>query len=294
MSAPGDAAAGRRAAPGLGRADVVVLAYDLFVLALLLATRPAGWATLAAAHAGLAAAVPLLARAAARGGSAVVFAHRWYPLVLFLAFYPEAGALRNVLFPDRDALVVAWDDALFPGRWYATLPARLPLAASELVHAAYASYYLLLFLPALLAARRQPRLADAYVFAVTLAMLAHYAASFLFPTAGPAGAGSPPPQGGAFGTLVALAYRGFDRGGLAFPSTHAVAAVVAGVHAARMYPPLGAGFAALVAAILASTVLGGFHYPVDTAAGLVSGLLFVALGDRLAPATTGSVEAPTA
>jgi membrane-associated phospholipid phosphatase len=81
----------------------------------------------------------------------------------------------------------------------------------------------------------------------------------------------------------------FDRGGLAFPSTHVVAAMLAAFFAGRRFFPRAAwAYALWFAAIAASTVVCGYHYPIDVAAGLVTGTVFVALasGGRLTGADT--------
>ncbi len=264
----------------LAPADRVVLAYGIFVLALVLWSRPARWPLLALAQMTLVAAVPLLARRARRSAAGVwSFLHRWYPVMLLLVLYPQAGALRHLLVArDLDPLVLRWEDALFPGRWWATLPPRLSLAAREVVHAAYFSYYLLLFLPALLAWRRARALVAEYVSVLTFTLLLHFAASFLFPVGGPPLEHAASAGGGPFGVLVTLAYRFFDRGGLAFPSTHVAAAVVAAWYGARLYPGRRGLYALWAAAITASTVLGAFHYTIDAAAGLLTGGACLAAG----------------
>ncbi len=276
---------GQRVGPtALGAADRVVLAYTAWVGLLVLLRRPPAWPLLVLAHAAVLVAVPALARAArlARRGSPWKLAHRWYPVALLLALYPEAGALRHLLVPhDLDPLVARWDGLLFPGRWWLELPPLLSPLLRETVHAAYLSYYLLLFLPALLAERRRPALVAEQVGVLTLAMLSHFAASFLFPVSGPL-AWRPRlvPSRGLFTTAVEHAYRAFDRGGLAFPSTHAAAAVVAATYGTRLYPRARWLYLAWVLAIAASTVLGAFHYPVDSLAGLATGGLFAVVGRR--------------
>jgi membrane-associated phospholipid phosphatase len=268
------------AAAPLAPADRVVLAYAALVLALVLWSRPPRWPLLALAQLALLAAVGLVARRARRPApGAWRFVHRWYPVMLLLVLYPQAGALRHLLVAsDFDAMVLRWEDALFPGRWWATVPPRLSLAGREAVYAAYFSYYLLLFLPALLAQRRARTRVDEYVGVLTFTLLLHFAASFVFPVGGPLLERAATPARGLFGALVALAYRFFDRGGLAFPSTHVAAAVVAAWYGARLYPGRRWLYALWAAAITASTVLGAFHYTVDAAAGLLTGGACLAAG----------------
>lgn len=238
---------------------------------------------LAAGHA-LVVALALALAAADRGeeGSFFRFAHRWLPVVALAWLYGWAGEMRGlVLGGDLDPMVERWDEAIFPGHWHAW-GARLPLPLIELAHAVYFSYYLLLFVPALAAGRRAAREVDRFLFWLTAAMLAHYAANLVFPVAGPLAArAATMPAGVVFVPLMDALYGRFDRGGLAFPSTHVVASMVCAWFAGRVFFPRAAtAYALWFAAIAASTVVCGYHYPVDVVAGLVSGGLFVALAAR--------------
>lgn len=282
------------AAP-LGLTDRLVVVYDLGVLALILASAPhlSDWGSRAAAHLGVIAGVWLLARfdpgadpEAGASRSAVRFAHLWYPVFLFIWLYGEAGELRHLLVPhDLDPLVLAWETRLFPGRLYTLGPRLLGVPALEVLHSAYFSYYLLLAVPGMLAQLLRPRLMEEierYLFVLTLCMLSLYSLSFLFPTAGPlAFRRALMPAGVFFIPLMNDLYGAFDHGGLAFPSIHAAAAIVAGWYAGRFFPRWRPLFAAQVLLLLAATVLCSYHYTVDTVAGVASGVVFLALGPRL-------------
>ena len=271
---------------GLGRlnsADRAVLVYDLAVLALLIAAGRGlhSWQGRAALHLLLVPAVWFLAGAGrSREGSLAHFCHLGYPLALLAWLYPEVGTLRHLIVPvDLDPLVAGWDALLFPGRIHATVPPRLPVTLLELLHGVYFSFYLLLPLPALVLWRRRAFAGmSSYVSVLTCCMLAHYAFGIAFPVSGPVALrAAVMPEGFLFLPLMDRLYAGFDRGGAAFPSTHAAAAVIAGFHAARLFPRLRWLFAVLVAAILVSTVLCTYHYAIDTAAGALTGGLFLAL-----------------
>jgi len=215
-------------------------------------------------------------------GSFFRFAHRWLPVVALAWLYGWAGEMRGlVLGGDLDPMVEGWDEALFPGHWHAW-GARLPLPLVELAHAVYFSYYLILFVPALAVGRRAAREVDRLLFWLTAAMLAHYAANLFFPVAGPlATRAATMPTGVVFVPLMDALYGRFDRGGLAFPSTHVVASMVCAWFAGRVFfPRAWPAYALWFAAIAASTVVCGYHYPVDVLAGLVTGALFVALAAR--------------
>jgi membrane-associated phospholipid phosphatase len=244
----------------------------------------------AVGHLALAALLLLLARLDRRGaGATVVWLHRWLPMIALPWLYASAGELRHlVVGRDFDPWIARFDAALFPGQWY-RIGARLPSAVLELAHAAYASYYLLLFVPALVVERRRPREVERYLLAVTATMVAHYALDFALPVAGPMAREGISGRGVLFVPAIEAAYRGFDRGGLAFPSTHVAAAVVAAAFAARRFgigrPPV---WALWLAAIAASTVVCGYHYPIDVPAGLATGAAGAWLGGafRDEPAAT--------
>jgi membrane-associated phospholipid phosphatase len=266
----------------LNGADRVVATYNLAVLVLLFAWggRFEARELLVAGHLLLLVAIWVAARCdAGDPRSAVWLLHTWYPVLLLAWLYPEAGALRHSFFPhDFDPLVSGWDRVLFPSRPHLTLPPLLGVVGLEALHAAYFSYYLLLFLPHLVVSRLCPGLVRQYVFVLSACMCCHFAFGILFPVSGPVALRSEIlPPGSFFIPLMEAVYSGFDRGGLAFPSTHAAAAVVAGWYAGRCLPRLRVLFALQVALILASTVLCTFHYAIDTVVGAATGALFLLL-----------------
>jgi membrane-associated phospholipid phosphatase len=282
-----------------GPREATVLAERLLVgyasaAALLAALAPrleAQRAPLVAGHLAVGLAALLLALADRRGrGPGFGWLRRWFPVIALLWLYGAAGELRHAIVPrDLDAVVSGWDAALFPGRWYLA-GSRLPAAALEAAHLVYFSYYPLLFVPALLAERRARREVDLFLFALTLTLLAHYALDVALPVSGPleARAAALPP-GHAFVPLVDALYARFDRGGLAFPSTHVAAGLVAAWFAGRrFFPRRTAWYAVWFALVAASTVLCGFHYPVDVLAGLVTGAGCLAAALRIAGATDGA------
>lgn len=272
--------------------DRLLVAYTLGVAALVGIAAIAGSAggrepahlPLAALHLGVAALAWALARLD-RGANRPVWSwlHRWLPVLALPWLYDAAGRLRHLLVArDLDAWIAPADAWLFPGRWYLA-GATWPLPALELAHAVYFSYYLLLFVPALAAERRQRAEVDLYLRALTATLLAHYALNFLLPVAGPlAERSTAMPAGALFLPLMNAVYLAFDRGGLAFPSTHVAASVVAGWFAGRCFFPHAARrYALWVAAISASTVICGYHYPIDVVAGLVTGGACLAVVRRL-------------
>jgi membrane-associated phospholipid phosphatase len=264
--------------------DRLLIGYALGMAAVAAVAGPPGArGRLALGH--LAVAAVALALAALDRGEprpGLTWLHRWFPVVALMGLYGTAGALRHVLVPhDLDPLITRWDVLLFPGRWYLA-GARLPEVVLEAFHAVYFSYYLLLFVPALAAERRDRREVDRYLFALTLTMLAHYALNLLLPVSGPLAARAEAmPAGRVFVPLMDALYARFDRGGLAFPSTHVAAGLVAAWFAGRRFFPRAAPLYAIwFLLVAASTVVCGFHYPIDVLAGLLSGTACLALAWR--------------
>jgi membrane-associated phospholipid phosphatase len=277
--------------PGLNGTDRLLVGYTLGVAALIAVaalsdTPEPSRLPLASLHLAIAGFAMVLARLDAGPASkGWRWLHRWLPVLALPWLYDAAGRLRHLLVAhDLDAWIVRADDWLFPGRWYLA-GARWPLPALELAHAVYFSYYLLLFVPALVVERRghlERSQVDRYLGALTATLLAHYALNFLLPVAGPlADRALGMPRGALFLPLMDAIYFAFDRGGLAFPSTHVAASVVAGWFAGRrFFPNAGRRYALWVAAIAASTVVCGYHYPIDVVAGLLTGAAGVAVARR--------------
>ncbi len=262
--------------PRLNDADRLLVGYTLGVafLAAIAGRDDPSQLALGGLHVTIAGFAVALARLdSRRAGSGWSWLHRWLPVLALPWLYDAAGRLRHlVVARDLDAWIARADTLVFPGRWYLA-GARWPLPVLELAHAVYFSYYLLLFVPALVAERRQRFAVDLYLRALSATLLAHYALNFLLPVAGPLAERSRAmPEGALFLPLMNAIYLAFDRGGLAFPSTHVAASVVAGWFAGRrFFPRAGAGFTVWAAAISASTVICGYHYPIDVVAGLVTG-----------------------
>jgi membrane-associated phospholipid phosphatase len=178
--------------------------------------------------------------------------------------------------PHRDAVVIMWERALFPGDPSATLAPRNPsLALSEALHLAYAAYYLLVYLPPIALYLRGRR--DAFV-ATMLALTIVYGVCFvtyaLFPVDGPRYLVGPAdaPDGPVRAFVLQLLDRGSSRG-TAFPSSHVAASIVASLCALQHQRRVGAVVALVTAGLTVATVYGGFHYAVDALVGVILGIV---------------------
>jgi membrane-associated phospholipid phosphatase len=249
----------------------------------LLARGVPGRATFVLMHAGLAGLVLLVARLAREARPGWRFAHTWLPMAAMLPFYEEAGLLRHVVRPaDLDAQLVALELRLLGQPYYTSLAAHLGVGQLESWHALYMSYYLLLILPALLAwARRLARVRE-YVFAVCFTFLLHYAFSTVVPVSGPASLREGlMPAGVLVIPLMNAVHLAGSRGGMAFPSTHVAASLVAAAYGGTWFRRVRWPFLAWLALISASTVVCTYHYVLDVLVGLATGAACLAVARRL-------------
>ena len=176
--------------------------------------------------------------------------------------------------PHADAIVMRWEGAFFPSHPAATWALAMPYRAlSELLHFAYASYYLLVLVPPILLLARGRRCEYARTM---LALAVVYGLCFLtyllFPVDGPrylVGAAAAP-DGPVRSFVLHLLAAGSSRG-TAFPSSHVAASLVASLCALRFQRPVGLVVAVLTMGLALATVYGGFHYLVDVLAGAIVG-----------------------
>lgn len=178
--------------------------------------------------------------------------------------------------PHLDATIISWEQIFFPGDPSRTLALRFSgLTVSEVLHACYASYYVIVFVPPVLLYLRGRR--EEY-FETTMALLLVFLTCFscfqLFPVDGPRYLVGPAdaPAGPIRAAVLYLLQNGSSRG-TAFPSSHVAASVVATISALRHQRRVGYVVALLAAGLTISTVYGGFHYGVDALAGLLVGVL---------------------
>jgi membrane-associated phospholipid phosphatase len=224
----------------------------------------------------------------------------WLPLLLIPALYTELAVLNRSVHAGTyfDSIILAWEQSVFGGQpsqeWAAAVPS-LPL--SEALHAAYLSYYFIIFVPpVILYARGMTDEFRRGVFAVMLSFFAHYMFFIFFPVQGPRYLFPAPGGEIATGTFYQFAHRLLEAGssqGAAFPSSHVGVSVTQTLIMMRFMPRLTLPLAVLTLGLAAGAVYGGFHYAIDALAGAVLGALVYAaampLHDRLA-ADPGAAE----
>ena len=266
--------------------DRIVLIYNATITAHIIISIPRlpNWPFLLSVHLLIFIVIWLIAKNdREKTGAFYPWIHTWYPLMLLLWYYPETGMLRHTVIPyDLDELLTSWETTFFPQRFYFTIPLTLSIPVLEVLHAFYFGYYLIFFLPALIAYKRQKSMVKEYIFVVTMTMLIHYWFVILFPASGPVPLRKEIiPDGVFFIPLMNFLYANIDQGGAAFPSTHAAAAVIASWYAIKFYPQATWFYTITLITILISTVLCSFHYTIDTVAGILTGIGCYHLGKKI-------------
>jgi membrane-associated phospholipid phosphatase len=223
----------------------------------------------------------------------------WLTLTIGPFMYVELRwIIAGLGMPHRDALVIGWERVLFPENPSATLAPRVHVAmVSEMLHLAYAAYYLLIYLPPIALYLRGQR--DAFV-STMLALTVVYGICFvtyaLFPVDGPrylVGAAAAP-EGPIRSFVLTLLDRGSSRG-TAFPSSHVAASVVSSLCALRYQRSVGVVVTLVTAALVVATVYGGFHYAVDALVGVIlGGLAWTVSIGALAPLASRGAHSATA
>jgi membrane-associated phospholipid phosphatase len=223
----------------------------------------------------------------------------WLTLTIGPLMYVELRwIIAGLGAPHRDAVVAGWERLLFPSNPSATLAPRLHVPwVSETLHLAYASYYLLVYLPPIALYLRGRR--DAFV-STTLALIVVYGICFityaLFPVDGPrylVGAAAAP-EGPIRSFVLTLLDRGSSRG-TAFPSSHVAASVVASLCALRHQRRVGIVVSTVTVLLTVATVYGGFHYAVDVLAGVIlGGVAWLVAEGALEPLASRAVQSATA
>jgi membrane-associated phospholipid phosphatase len=257
--------------------------------ALAFPSHPPGWAWLVLLHvvgAAVALAVPpfgdLAARLAVRAPRVTSLLHDWYPLAAMPLLYKELATLNVMVWGGRyfDSVILAADRAIFGTQPSVALSRALPyLALSEPLHAAYLSYYAIIYGPplALYALGRRGDFRR-LVFPLMLTVFVHYLFFVYFPVSGPRYLFPPPGGELARGPVYRLAHhllQGGSSRGAAFPSSHVAVSTAQTILCFRFLPRVGPLVAIAAAGLAFGAVYAGFHYATDAMVGMVAGILIV-------------------
>jgi membrane-associated phospholipid phosphatase len=201
----------------------------------------------------------------------------WLPIIAVPFLYAELPAIH--VGPLHDAVVQRWESD-----WFGASPAHVAAvrwpshALSELLHAAYLSYYAIIVVPPLVLYLKGDRARFGRVTAGLIAIFALCFAMFIvFPVAGPRYEWSAPPgvYDGPIRRFVLQVLEAGSSKGTAFPSSHVAVAAAQSVITLGWSRRFGVGLSIVTLLLAAGAVYGGFHYAVDAVAG---GLIGCAVG----------------
>lgn len=246
------------------------------------------WPAFVLAHFLVAGAIILLIRFAEKSQRPILlFLRDWYPVLLYSVLFEEIGGIATVIFPFwLEPYLLRADLALFgvhPSEYFNHIATP---TLNELMGFSYWTYYLMIPLVGLFFYRKAPRVVfHRYLFRVSFALYICYGWFVLMPARGPH---ETLPQfhvqsmtGGFFYGLVRLIQKFGSISGGAFPSSHVAAAwtvlLVSFGHARVL-----AYILLLCVAILSvAIVYMGYHYAVDSLAGIGAALIFYFLSGKI-------------
>jgi membrane-associated phospholipid phosphatase len=251
----------------------VVGRYLIFATALAAwsAVRGKGGLVAVAGYAVLIAAIEFAVRSDRKASHVL---HDWLPLLALPVLYAAIPRTAIGIGP-FDGMMQQWDRFIFRAdvaRSFADAAPWRPLG--ELLHAAYLSYYAIIYVPPLLMYLRGDTEAFARtVYAFAVAMVICFVVFCVFPVDGPRYAWPAPagvPDGMFRRIVVAILERGSTRW-TALPSSHMAIALTMSLSSLSWDRRLGLPVLLLSILLGLGAVYGGFHYGVDVLLGAIVG-----------------------
>lgn len=245
----------------------------------------------------------IVAHAARPGNRLLDFVRHFYAVLLYTGFYRETGELNQMFHSGYiDACFVRLDAWLFGFQPSIKLMEWLPYqAVSEILYAAYFSYYLMITGVGLALFVRERRQFYHYVSVVSFIFYVCYLIYIFMPVMGPRlfyrdfnGPGLPaeliPPgltpvpaniQAGWFYQVMKWIYQVFEAPGAAFPSSHVAIALTTVYFSFAYLRPIRWPHLVIAVLLCISTVYCRYHYVVDVFAGILTAIILIPLGNRL-------------
>jgi membrane-associated phospholipid phosphatase len=274
----------------------------------------AGWQAYIAVHAAVMLAVHVLIRVGDRNAFLRML-RAFYPMILFSFLYVETHVLDNLFHPTPlDGWFIDLDQRLFGTQLCRTMMSALPYPlVSEVLYAAYASYYVMVFGVGMLIYFGHRHAFYKYITVVSFVFYLCYATYAFLPVMGPIGTVSGETFRGALAevgprVLPPGFYRGPmfrlmgfiygtvepEMGGAAFPSSHVAVALATLWFSWTYLKRLRYLHLMLVILLCLATVYCGYHYAVDVLAGLLTAAILVPVGAILYDRLEKSVPASDA
>jgi len=206
-----------------------------------------------------------------------------YPYFYFFYLHWESGEINHLIFTHSfDTLVQHWDKAIFGVHLHDILYQFQPLWFSELIHFTYFFYYILILLPAFLFYKNNFESFKKFIFDVSLLYLIHYFIFYIFPVLGPVAEHYARFRHGVFFVpLMDLIYKIGDSPGGAIPSSHISIAILSWCWIFIRKRNIAVSLIPLVLGLIFSTVYLSYHYAIDALTGLIIGILFFLMMQRL-------------
>ena len=227
----------------------------------------------------------------------------FYPFLLYTFLYLETGSLNHLLETGYlDAHLLRWDLHMFGGLPSVSFMARLPyLPLSELFHASYSSYYIMIPGVGIALFIRRRGQFQHYLAVMSFVFYVCYLTFIFTPVMGPrildprlrplplppdlAGFTLPevPPaiQSGPFFQIMACVYKHFEAPGAAFPSSHVAVALCTLYFSFRYLRRIRIPHTVMVILLSLATVYCRYHYVVDVIAGALAAAVLIPLGNGL-------------
>lgn len=227
----------------------------------------------------------------------------FYPIILYTPLYMESEHLNRMFCPTYlDPVFLRMEAALFGFQpSLAWMDAWPWLVWSEVMYAAYFSYYVMILGMGLWLYRRGGDSFRHFVSVISVVFYTCYLVFLFLPVIGPpvffnAPAGmalppeivpSPPPcypesvQSGPFFKVMGLIYRHLEGAGAAFPSSHVAVAMATLYFSFRYVRSIRWIHAFVVGLLCMATVYCRYHYVVDVVAGLAAAAILVPVANWL-------------
>jgi membrane-associated phospholipid phosphatase len=235
---------------------------------------------------------------------AITFLRHFYPVLLYAGFFAETGWLNQMFVRGYlDPVVIQWDQSLFGYQPSLLFMKRLPyLIVSEVLYAAYFSYYLMIGGVGLALYLRSQRQFFHYISVISLVFYICYLIYIFVPVIGPPiffrtifGYSLPsdlqvlvPPEGypegikrGVFYQLMKWIYQVFEAPGAAIPSSHVAIALCTVYFSFRYLPGIRWAHLVMVLLLCVATIYCRYHYVSDVLAGVAIALLLIPIGNSL-------------
>jgi membrane-associated phospholipid phosphatase len=214
------------------------------------------------------------------------FVRNFYPLILLGFFYSETDYYNNLLFENFDPLLIRTEELLFRTQLSLDFSEQIPYQwFSELMHFGYFSYYLITMGIPLLFYFKAPEQFEKMMFIIVLSFCFYYILFILFPAIGPQfyfpHEQRAVPSGYLFQKLLNIILETAETQTGAFPSSHVGIAIMFLILIGKYYKKILFVLIPLVFILVASTVYIKAHYAIDILAGLLTGILFYYISNKI-------------